>query len=196
MNVLICGFEPFGGRQVNNSWEVAKLFEGIPGIDVLKVPVSFRRAHEPILDALGRKSYDLVIMLGETSFTQDCVRLERLAINYMDSSKPDNDGLVADDEAIAEKAPKAYFSPLPLKKFMARLKESGHKVKITNTAGTFVCNSLYYHVLRHLEETGSATAALFIHLPVSTDTVSLKEMADTAAGVISCFESMGIAAEG
>lgn len=183
MNVLISGFEPFGGREVNNSWEIAKRFEASHEVDVFRVPVSFRKAHKVIIDALKRKKYDLVILLGETSVTKDYVRLERLAINYIDSTGPDNDGDIANDEVLVEKAPKAYFSTLPVKRYVTHLKELGYKVKASNSAGTFVCNSLYYHVLRYLEENGSDTAALFVHLPVATEVVSMKEMEYTIGAI-------------
>lgn len=187
MNILISGFESFGGREVNNSWEIAKRFEAYHELDVCRVPVSFKKAHEVIIDALRRKKYDLVIMLGETSLTTDYVRLERLAINYIDSAGPDNEGNIANDEVLVKNAPKAYFSTLPIKRYVTHLKELGHKVKSSNSTGTFVCNSLYYHVLRYLEENGSETAALFIHLPASTETVSLKEMENTLAAILSYF---------
>lgn len=187
MRVLISGFEPFGGRAINNAWEIAKRFEPCDGIDVCKVPVSFKNAHKVVIETMGRKKYDLVIMMGETPFTTDYVRLERLAINYMDSEKPDNDGYVADDEALVENAPKAYFTSLPVKKYTGHLKDLGYKVKTTNSTGTFVCNSLYYNVLRHLEESGSDTAALFLHLPVTTDMVSMEEMETIINAILSYF---------
>lgn len=187
MNILISGFEPFCGRKVNNSWEIAKRFEWCQRMDVCKIPVSFSRAHNFIIDALKRKKYNLVIMLGETSVTSDYVRLERVAINYRDSSKPDNEGYIADDEAIVENAPKAYFSTLPIKKYVAHLKELGYQVKASNSGGSFVCNSVYYHVLRHLEENGSVTAALFLHLPVATNIVSMEEMENVIGAILSYF---------
>lgn len=184
---LICGFEPFGHRNINNSWEVAKRFQDIPNIDILKLPVSFRKAHRVIIDALADRQYDLILMLGETGFTTDYVRLERLAINYKDSVNPDNDGVVADDEELVAGAPKAYFTTFPVKKVAALLKEQGHKVKVTNSTGTFVCNSLYYNILRHIEENRLLPTPLFIHLPVSTDVISLDDMENTITSLISLW---------
>lgn len=189
MNILIGGFEPFDGREVNNAWEIAKRFERKDGIDVCRLPVSFKNAHKVIINALRQKKYDLVILLGETSFTSEYVRLERLAINYKDSAKPDNDGYIADDEVVVENAPKAYFSTIPIKKYVTCLKELGYKVKATNSTGTFVCNSLYYNVLRYIEENNIHTAALFLHLPVTTDIVSIGEMEDIVIAILSCFNN-------
>ena len=188
MNILISGFEPFDNREVNNSWEIAKRFGECSDIDVLRVPVSFQKAQDVIIEALGRKNYDLVIMLGETSLTSECVRLERLAINFRDSVRPDNEGYIANDEELVEKASKAYFSTLPIKKYTTYLKDLGYKLKASNSAGTFVCNSLYYHTLRYLEENGISATAVFLHLPVATNIVSMEEMEDIITSILSYFK--------
>lgn len=191
MNVLISGFAPFGGREVNNSWEIAKHFREYDEIDVKSVPVSFKKAHIVIIDALRYKKYDLILMLGETSLTNDYVRLERLAINYMDSTTPDNEGYIANDEELVRNAPKAYFSTIPIKKITSFLKELGYKVKISNSTGTFVCNSLYYNVLRYLGENRDSTPALFLHLPVRTNIVSKEEMERIITSILSYFNKSG-----
>lgn len=190
MRMLLCGFEPFGGRVVNNTWEVAKEFEGSPNIGVLKVPVSFERAHLFVEDVLKKQHYAFVLMLGETSFTTDYVRLERLAINYKDSSKPDNDGVIADDEEIVVDAPKAYFTAFPVKKIATTLKEKGFKVKVTNSTGTFVCNSVYYNILHFLSENKLPQIALFVHLPVSTEIIPLEEMKETISALIKEYTAL------
>ena len=189
MKILISGFEPFGDRSVNNSWEVAKEFDGASDIDVLKLPVSFNRAHRVVEEALKKQHYDLILMLGETSATTDFVRLERLAINYKDSVNPDNDGIVANDEELIVGAPKAYFSAFPVKKVAANLKQKGKKVKVTNSTGTYVCNSVYYNILHHLSETKTSIIALFLHLPVSTEIISISEMTQTVKDIIGQYKN-------
>lgn len=184
MKVLLCGFEPFGEREVNNAWEVAKQFKGLEEIKVLKIPVSFQNAHEIVIEEINSNQYDSIIMLGETSFTLDNVRLERLAINYKDSVKPDNDGIFADDEEIISMAPKAYFTSFPVKRICENIKGKGHKIKVTNSTGTFVCNSLYYNILHYIETNKLKTKALFIHLPSSTQIISLEEMKNTLDEII------------
>lgn len=184
MNVLLCGFEPFGERMVNNAWEVAKKYEGIEEIKVLKIPVSFRNAHEIVIGEINKNLYDLIIMLGETSFTPDNIRLERIAINYKDSTRPDNDGIVADDESIITLAPKAYFTHFPVKRICDIIKGKGFKIKVTNSTGTFVCNSLYFNILHYIETNKLTTKALFIHVPATTEVISLKEMKNTLDEII------------
>lgn len=184
MNALICGFEPFGGRSINNAWEVAQQLEGMRNVDVIKIPVSFEKSHQVIIERLNHKCYDLVLIMGETGFTTDYVRLERVAINYKDSLGADNDGVTADDAELIVDAPKAYFTELPVKRIAQYLKDWGHKVKVTNSTGTFVCNSVYYHILHYLKENDIPTKALFVHLPATTEVVSLEEMTETLEALI------------
>lgn len=184
VDVLLCGFEPFGQRGVNNAWEVAKQFTRIPNIDVLKIPVSFKNAHSVIIGALEKKHYDLVLILGETAATIDYVRLERVAINFRDSERPDNDGIIGNDEYLIKGAPSAYLTSFPIKKMTRALKEKGLRVKITNSAGTFVCNSVYYYILHYLDGKDLKTTALFIHLPVSTEIMSVNMMIEVVRDVI------------
>lgn len=176
MKILLSGFEPFRNRKTNQSWEISKKFIGSDNVKVVLLPVSFSKAHRILITELESDVFDLVIMLGETASTSDAVRLERVAINLKDSEAPDNDGVSPDEEEIIKNAPKAYFTGLPLKKYRAFLKGKGYKVKITNSAGSFVCNSVYYNILHYLAEKELPTGAVFVHLPVLTDQVSLEEM--------------------
>ena len=41
--------------------------------------------------------------------------------------------------------------------------------RISISAGSFVCNRLYYRLLRHLQQSGVKTPALFVHVPLITD---------------------------
>lgn len=184
MKILLCGFEPFGKRNINNAWEVAQRFQNSPDIDILQIPVSFNRSHKVIIDAITNKPYDLIVILGETGYTTDHVRLERLAINYKDASNPDNDGIKPDDEDVITNAPKAYFTAFPIKKIATVLKAKGDKIKVSNSTGTYVCNCVYYNILHHLSLTGVPAVALFLHLPVSNEEVSLAEMTRITKDVI------------
>lgn len=176
MKILLSAFEPFGNRAVNQSWQVARNFIGHKEMDVVLLPVNFSTCHKILIEKLNSKDYDLIIMLGETSTTKDFVRLERVAINLKDSIGPDNDGSIPDEEEVIPNAPKAYFTMFPVKKINNSLKEKGYKVKITNSAGSFVCNSVYYNILHYLSVNNRPQAALFVHLPASTEIVSLNEM--------------------
>lgn len=184
MRVLITGFEPFGSRSLNNSWEIIKSFEDREGIDILLLPVSFSRAHKIAIDKISKGNYGLIIMIGETSSNNDYIRLERLAINLKDSINPDNDGEVANENPLLHNCSNAYFTKFSVKESAKYLKELGYKVKVSNSAGTFVCNSLYYHVLHFLNTNNAPSTALFIHVPATTEILSLENMKNTLEALI------------
>ena len=129
--VFITGFEPFGQRSVNRSWETAKHFIGKDSITVLRLPISFADAHKILLSELESVDYGLIVMLGETSTTTDAVRLERVALNMKDASVSDNDGVKPDEECLIATAPTAYFTTFPVKSTAKALNEKGHKVKVS-----------------------------------------------------------------
>ena len=184
MNILITGFEPFGKRNKNNSWDVAKSFNGKESFTVLLLPVSFSGAYKEVIEEIEKHSYDIIIMIGETSSSVDHIRLERVAINFKDSINVDNDGIKADEEMIIQEAPNAYFTKFPLKKIVSQLKEAEYPVKVSNSAGTFVCNSLYFNILHYIETNQLNTKALFVHVPSNTQIISLEKMRNTVEEII------------
>ena len=100
---------------------------------------------------------------------------ERVAINISDASIDDNEGNRPSDEPIESGAPTAYFSSLPIKKIVEKLKDEGIPAAVSNSAGTFVCNHLMYGVLNHIEKNGLETVAGFIHIPYLPEQVENKE---------------------
>lgn len=184
MNILITGFEPFGSRKMNNSWEVVKTFKNKDKVKVLCLPVSFSRAHQAVIDQIEKQHFDIIIMLGESSSTNDFLRLERVAINLKDSIIRDNDEAIADEEILIENGATAYFTKFPVKKTARKLKESGFSINLSNSAGTYVCNSLYYHILHYIDSNKLTTKALFVHVPATTKVISLEEMKNTLDEII------------
>lgn len=172
MKVLITGFEPFGGSATNSSWEVASAVSRVHisgvSIEARLLPVSFGRVGDVLKGVIAEVAPDILIMLGQSGQSES-IRLERIAINMMDSSKPDNDGYVPDEEVIHPDGPSALFATLPLKPLRNALVAQGHKVKISNSAGLYVCNRTYYEALYHLSSQGRATRAVFVHLPKISD---------------------------
>ena len=193
--VLVTGFEPFGRFSENSSWEVAQRVAscGVEGAEVVAVqlPVSFARVGEVLRSAIELHIPDLLIMLGQTTAT-DCVRLERVALNMMDSVMGDNDGSKPDEEPIYEGEESALFTSLPIKQLRSAIEEQGIAVKISNSAGLYVCNRTYYEALRLCKE--RAMQAIFIHLPlfdgqqqpenIKKPTMPLEDMAKVVQTII------------
>ena len=167
MRVLVTGFEPFGEYSENSSWEVAQRVAscGVEEAEVVaaQLPVSFVRVGEVLRSAIELHTPDLLIMLGQSTVT-DRIKLERVALNMMDSAVGDNDGTTPDEEPIYENEDNALFTSLPIKRLRRAIEEQGVSVKISNSAGLYVCNLTYYEALRLCKE--RAMQAIFLHLPL------------------------------
>lgn len=172
MRLLLTGFETFGGDVINSSQETVKAVAcgEIDGIEVVTgtLPVSFKRAGTEICRLIDETEPDVVIMLGQSG-KSDCIKIERVALNLMDSSKGDNDGYISDEETICPGAPVAYFTKMPVKALRDCLIQSGIPAKVSNSAGLYVCNRTYFAALHHIATTGRNTKVVFIHLPKISD---------------------------
>ncbi|NJE43043.1 pyroglutamyl-peptidase I [Thermococcus sp. GR6] len=167
MKVLITGFEPFGGEEINPSWEaVRRLPDKIAGAELVKrqLPVTFRGAREILPRLIVETKPDVVILTGQAGGRPN-ITVERVAINVMDSTMPDNEGYTPEDEPIFEGAPDAYFATLPIKAIVKALREAKIPAAVSNTAGTYVCNTAMYTALHTIAVAGMETKAGFIHVP-------------------------------
>jgi pyroglutamyl-peptidase len=166
-NVLVTGFEPFGGQSVNASaLAVRALAEReIAGsrmvVEVL--PVRFDSAIGALRRVLRRVRPDLVICVGEAGGRSE-IAVERIAINVDDARIPDNAGAQPIDRAIAKRGPAAYWSTLPIKAVVAAMNERGIAATVSQSAGTFVCNHVFYGLMRAVARR-PGTRAGFIHVP-------------------------------
>ncbi|KUH33805.1 pyrrolidone-carboxylate peptidase [Thermococcus celericrescens] len=167
MKVLITGFEPFGGEEINPSWKaVERLPESIGGARLIKhrLPVTFRGVREILPRLIVEERPDVVIMTGQAGGRPN-VTVERVAINVMDSKMPDNEGFAPEDEPVFEGAPAAYFATLPVKAIVAALRRENIPAAVSNTAGTYVCNAAMFTALHTIAVAGMETKAGFIHVP-------------------------------
>lgn len=164
--VLLTGFEPYWDYPVNSSWVVAVKVaaRGVVGVDIVieQVPVSFSRVHVALREAVEKHSPNMLIMLGQSGGS-DKVKLERVALNMMDSKQPDNDGYIPNEEPINIETPVALFTNIPIKSLRAAIEEQGISVKISNSCGLYVCNRLYYEALMLCKK--YHMKSIFIHLP-------------------------------
>ena len=161
MRVLVTAFEPFGGAETNITQSVLSLLpDSLADWAIKKVclPVSFKRAPIVLREAIATFSPNLVIMLGQCPAGEN-IRLERFAINMMDSSKADNDGYIPNEETIYDNQPLALQTPLPVKELVQFCTDNVQPVQVSNSAGLYVCNRVYYEAL-HLQQN-----ALFVHVP-------------------------------
>lgn len=166
-SVLVTGFEPFGGEDVNPSWEVCRELPEAIGptrVHVLQVPCEFRTAIEVVAGEIERLGPAVVLSLGQAG-GRAAMSVERVAINVDDARIDDNAGAAPVDEPIAIGGPAAYFATVPVKAMVAAMREADVPALVSNTAGTFVCNHLMYGVLHFLAASRRPARAGFIHVP-------------------------------
>lgn len=166
--ILLTGFEPFDGASVNASWEAVRRLDGVQpgGYRVVSrcLPTVFERAWSALEAALAAFDPVAVIAVGQAD-GRDRVSLERVAINLVDARIPDNDGAQPIDRPVLADGPAAHFSTLPLKPMLAALQAANIPAELSCTAGTFVCNHLFYRLCHALRARPGVPAG-FVHVPL------------------------------
>jgi pyroglutamyl-peptidase len=187
MNILLTGFDPFGGEAVNPSWEVARAlhgeFIGAARVHARCLPTSFSGAPEQLARALAELAPVVVVALGQASGRAE-ISIERIAVNLIDARIADNDGHRPLDQPVRADAPAGYFSTLPVKALRDALRDAGHPAGLSLTAGAFVCNQVFFELQHRLA--GAGVRSGFIHLPA---------LPEQAARALPVPPSMALAAQ-
>ncbi len=171
--ILLTGFDPFGGDVRNPSSEACALLDGadIHGhrVRALCLPTAFNAAALRVLREIARREPALVIATGLAGDRAQ-ITPERFAVNFADARIPDNRGRQPRERVIIRGAPLAYASTLPVTRIVERLRQAGIPAAPSLSAGAFVCNELFFR-LRHALE-GRKVRAGFIHLPYASEHVA------------------------
>ena len=186
-SVFITCFEPFGGRSSNASAEaVFSLPSIICSFELrrLCLPVAFRKAADRAIAAIDELSPAAVICVGEAA-GRTAITPEKVALNLRTARIPDNAGLQPIDEPVIEGGANALFSTLPVREMAEAIREAGIPAEISYSAGTYVCNDLFYLVLDHLGDSG--VPAGFIHVPADGELAA----AQLATGLEAAISVLG-----
>lgn len=166
--VLLTGFDPFGKDTINPALEVVKQLDGLVVDDIeliaLEVPTVFQKSIKVVQEGIEKHTPDVVICVGQAGGRKQ-ITPERVAINVDDARIPDNEGNQPIDEPIVEGGPAAYWTTLPIKKMVQQMRRVGVPATVSNTAGTFVCNHLFYGMMHYLHEQAPHVRGGFIHIP-------------------------------
>lgn len=169
MTVLLTGFAPFGDDDTNPSWDAVQLLRGrrVAGhrIATRRLPVEFGRSLRELAAAIRQERPAVVLCTGLAAGRAQ-VSLERVAINVDDARIPDNAGACPVDEPVVEGGPAAYFATLPIKAISLALRKAGIPAGVSQTAGTYVCNHVFYGLMHALRRTPKVRGG-FIHVPHS-----------------------------
>ncbi len=175
LRLLVTGFEPFGGDTVNPSELVAAALHGqvVDGggrraaIVAQRLPCAFGAAQRVLAGALEEFQPIAVLSLGLAAGRAGLTP-ERVAINLADARIADNTGAQPCDEPVAAGGPTAYFTTLPVKAMVAAMRATGAPAELSLSAGSFVCNEVFYALMHTLAQRGGAAGCRggFMHLPL------------------------------
>ena len=170
--VLVTGFEPFGGEKTNAAWEAVRRLAGTKPegaeVVVVQLPTVFGRSIDALREAIRETQPDIVICVGQAAGRKE-ITPERVAINIDDARIPDNDGASPIDKPIVPGGPAAYWSTLPIKVIVRDIRQAGIAAAVSNSAGTFVCNHLFYGLAHLIATEYPQKRGGFIHVPVTPE---------------------------
>ena len=165
--ILLTGFEPFDGETVNPSDDIARCLDGqlISGHRVVsaRLPCVFGRATRELRRHMRRTKPVLVVCLGQAG-GRAAITPERVAVNVDDARIPDNAGVQPSDRPVVRGGPAAYWSTLPVKAMVAALRRRGWPAAVSSTAGSFVCNHVFYGLMHGLRGQRRVRGG-FVHVP-------------------------------
>jgi pyroglutamyl-peptidase len=170
--ILVTGFDAFGEDRDGGDNPSVRAALALHGqsvdehpIEAVCLPTQFAASRRDLLELLHRP-WAMVLCVGQAG-GRAAIGLERVAININDARIPDNAGQQPIDEPVVAGGPPAYFSTLPLKACVQALIAAGLAAEVSNTAGTFVCNHVFYSLMHALADQpgGPRVPAGFVHLP-------------------------------
>ena len=171
--VLISGFEPFGGSDLNSSQLVLEAIskESLSGLELSAVilPVEFGKTARVLLSKVNDFNPDIIISFGQAE-GRKAITPEKIAINLDSARIPDNAGELRVNKVIVEAGADGYFSTLPIEKMVEAVKECGLESEISLSAGAFLCNHIFYHLQHQLLEREVKSG--FVHLPLVNEQIA------------------------
>ena len=171
MKVLVTGFEPFGGESINPAFlAVSMLPDRINNAVILKkeIPTVFYESRRVLSEYMRAEQPDLVFCIGQAGGRAG-ITVEKVAINLAEAGIPDNNGNQPENEPIVEGGNTAYFTNLPIKAMVKQIQEAGIPASISYTAGTYVCNYIFYSLMDEIEQNYPSARGGFIHVPYATN---------------------------
>ena len=160
--ILVTGFEPFATSSLNPSGEIVKALIGDDLVTAV-LPVVFGQASSQLRELIDLHKPSAVLCLGQAEGRSEMTP-ERIAINLDNARIADNAGNQPLEQKIIADGPDGHFSTLPIEKMVAAMKAAGIPASISLSAGTFVCNHIFYVLQDYLKD--SSIKSGFMHVPL------------------------------
>lgn len=162
MKILVSGFKPFLGESVNPSEILANELSGLfKNVESVILPVEFERSFQILEKSVDQIRPDYLIMTGQAAGRKN-VCFEKIGLNWIQSQNQDEVGTLPRAGRILPHVDLALMTSFPIEKIFFELKKELLPVEISFSAGTFVCNELYFRVLNKFQFLKS----VFVHLPL------------------------------
>lgn len=175
--ILVTGFQPFQNEKINPSQLILEVLKDRTDIDTVLLPVAYEQAFPELkkfADAHG--PYKGILMLGQAG-GRKAISLERIAVNWCESSLHDEAGYRPPlAQRFIESAPASHTAEFFPYEWAAELSKIAPTVT-SFTAGTFVCNALFFETLN--EYSAQNIPALFVHVPYLPEQVTDKPGVDS-----------------
>ncbi len=160
--ILVTGFKPFFSEKINPSEKLAlELEKTNSNIKSLILPVEYLNSFEILKNEIQIYKPDHLMMLGQAAGRKN-ICLEKIALNWAQSEQSDEAGFLVKPGSILQGQPLALMSKFPIEKIYFELQKQQQPAEVSFSAGTFVCNDLYYRTLSNFENLKS----VFIHVPL------------------------------
>ena len=165
IKVLLTGFEPFHKASSNPTQEIIRIIESekLPNVITAVLPVEFGRSGRIACQLIDEVKPDVVIDLGQAEGRSD-ITPEKIAINLDHARIPDNAGKVPNNTAIIQGGPDGLFSTLPVEEIVKALQKENLPASVSYSAGTFVCNNVFYLIQSHCKDKNIMSG--FVHVPL------------------------------
>ena len=176
MPTLVTGFEPFAGSSLNPSQLIVEALAAAHGDSkhiFAVLPVEYHLAGERLGDLLEQHKPHTVISIGQAE-GRAFISIETRAQNLDDANLADNSGELRTGRDISPGGPSELSTTLPVDALLEQLEAAGIPAESSTSAGTFVCNHIFYVMQQQLE--GSTVRSGFIHVPLVPEQAS--EFAD------------------
>jgi pyroglutamyl-peptidase len=160
--ILVTGFEAFDKSAINPSAEIVKALKGDDLVTAI-LPVVFGQASAQLRELIDLHKPSAVLCLG-LAVGRSEITPERIAINLDNARIADNAGNQPLEQRIIPDGPDGHFSTLPIEKMVASMKAAGIPASISLSAGTFVCNHIFYVLQDYLKD--SSIKSGFMHVPL------------------------------
>jgi pyroglutamyl-peptidase len=189
--ILMTGFAPFGGEQVNPSWQAVSLLAMRRAISAVELPCEFAISLPALRAAIDEHQPELVVCVGQAG-GRPGVSLERVAVNLADARIPDNAGAQPIDAPVVPDGPTGYFSTLPVKACAAAIRTAGVPASVSHTAGTYVCNHVFYGLMHLLATEFPGIRGGFVHVPYSPEQVAAAGTDAPSLSVDRCADALAV----